>query len=254
MAYGIQNAWIYDPVNDIQRLWYCQHAGIIMEFVQWVVQQSTGSICGHCADRNGCKRPQSWNDLFLPQTAFQLWCKEKTSPKAISPQSLSPSPPLSLYQLDFCMSSQKEVVRGDSALSHVIEVAAIYNRGAQNDRSPLISATARLPMPFSLRQWGWRSHWVTLSKAAGLLQISPIHPCVGHGAFPLGAEWAVSALPLSSTYLSVCLSCQGVSQGGCYQKGPICYPGFTPSPNQLFAYFIYQGNLVNASYKMCVPL
>ena len=76
----------------------------------------------------------------------------------------------------------------------------------------------------------------------------------GAWSFPLGAEWAVSALPLSSTDLSVCLSCQGVSQGGCYQKGPICYPGFTTSPNQLFAYFIYQGNPVNASYKMCVQL
>lgn len=86
-------------------------------------------------------------------------------------------------------------------LSHVIEVAAIYNRAAQNDRSPLISATARLPMPFTLRQWGWRSHWVTLSKAAGLLQISPIHPCVGHGAF----HWEQSGL------FQLCLSPQPIS-------------------------------------------
>lgn len=54
-----------------------------------------------------------------------------------------------------------------------------------------------------------------------------------------------------SSKLSVYLSRPGSSQGGCYHKGPICYPGFTPSQKPLFGTFIYQEKAVNVSKKVC---
>lgn len=39
----------------------------------------------------------------------------------------------------------------------------------------------------------------------------------------------------------------GTSGGGCYHKGPICYPGFTPSQEALFGTFIYQEKALNVS-------
>lgn len=67
------------------------------------------------------------------------------------------------------------------------------------------------------------------------------------GAFPLVQSCCRPASPQS------CLSISrpGISQGGCYHKGPICYPGFTPSQGPLFGTFIYQEKAVNVSKKVC---
>ena len=42
------------------------------------------------------------------------------------------------------------------------------------------------------------------------------------------------------------------SQGGCYLKGPICYPALTPSRGPLFGTFIYQERAVNGNQEVSV--
>lgn len=63
---------------------------------------------------------------------------------------------------------------------------------------------------------------------------------------------AAADLPLLKA-VCLLLSHPGSSQGGCYHKGPICYPGFTPSQKPLFGTFIYQAKAVNVNKKVCTP-
>lgn len=147
----------------------------------------------------------------------------------------------SVFFLFFCMSSQEEVVTGDSSLV-LIEVAAIYNISEQ--QTSLISGSTKCPFAQSMRMKV--AGWVTLSKAEVPLQIYTIHPAVGFAEFSHDAKLLQTRL---SSKLSVHLSRPGSSQGGCYHKGPICYPGFSPSQRPLFGTFIYQEKLLMWAWK-----
>ena len=91
-----------------------------------------------------------------------------------------------------------------ACLTHMIEVAAIYN-GPAGATDLTYLRPARLPVPFTQPMRMKVAGWVTLSKAEEPLQIYTIHPSVGQGAFPLARcccrpDSAQSCLTISSAW------------------------------------------------------
>lgn len=86
----------------------------------------------------------------------------------------------------FCMSSQREVVTGDSLLVSCTWLRWLQSIMYQPERQTLlISGQLLCQCPFTRPMRMKVAGWVTLSKAEEPLQIYTIHPSVGHGAFPL---------------------------------------------------------------------
>lgn len=159
-----------------------------------------------------------------------------------------PSP--ARINLLFCMSSQEEVVRADSLLvSHTwLEIAAIYNTAARaTDFTYLRPAPLQVPFHSANENEGCRLGYFVKSRGA---ITNPHYPsfCRAWSVFP----WRKAAAD-PTLLKAACLSLHAweAHRGGCYHKGPICYPGFTPSQEALFGTFIYQEKAVNASKKVC---
>lgn len=125
-----------------------------------------------------------------------------------------------------------------------LDVAAIYYEAAgATDLTYLRPARQSMPFHSANEDEGCRLGYFVKSRGT----ITNLHyPSLGE-VFP-GAKPLQSRL---SSKPAVYLSRPGSSQGGCYHKGPICYPAFTPSQRPLFGTFIYQEKAVNVSKKVC---
>lgn len=160
-------------------------------------------------------------------------------------------PSLPCINLFFSMSSQKEVVtrRQLACLTRMIEVAAIYNVAARATDFTYLGP-APLLVPFQSANENEGCRWGYFVKSGGTITNLHYPSFCRAWSFSPGAKLLQNRL---SSKLSVYLSRPGSSQGGCYQKGPICYPAFTPSQEPLFGTFIYREKAVNVSKKVCTP-
>lgn len=134
-----------------------------------------------------------------------------------------------------------------ACLRHMIEVAAIYNVPAGATHLTYLRP-APLPMPFHSANEDESCGFGYFVKSRGTVTNLHYPSSCRAWSFSPGAKLLQTCL---SSKLSVYLSRPGSSQGGCYHKGPICYPGFTPSQKPLFGTFIYQEKAVNVSKKVC---
>lgn len=129
----------------------------------------------------------------------------------------------------------------------MIEAPAIYNVPARATDFTYLGLTS-LPVPFRSANENEGCRLGYFVKNRGTITNLHYPSFCRAWSFSPGAELLQTRV---SSKLSVYLSRPGSSQGGCYHKGPICYPGFTPSQEALFGTFIYQEKAVNASKKVC---
>lgn len=101
------------------------------------------------------------------------------------------------------MSSQKEVVTGDSSLVSRSWLKHLRFITFQPERQTLlISGWLLCRCPFAQPMRMKVAGWVTLSKTGEPLQIYTIHPSVGHGAFPLAQSCCRPESPQSCLSIS----------------------------------------------------
>lgn len=138
--------------------------------------------------------------------------------------------------------------RQPACLTHTTGIAAIYNTAARaTDFTYLRPAPLQVPFHATNENEGCRLGYFVKSRGA----ITNLHHpsfCRAGSVFPRRKAAAHPTL-LKAACLS--LHAWEAHRGGCYHKGPICYPGFTPSQEALFGTFIYQEKAVNASKKVC---